>query len=114
MIENTEQPPEAPVPEVLNHENIVPEPIAPIENMTIEPRPPVQNMQPVQPVEPPMVQIPPEQQIFFQQQPQPPQPRPLTEVLGPGSFSFLQVRNYDYYDLGTVCAIQNAHIVKPR
>lgn len=97
MIDSTEHVQEAPVPEVLNHENVVPEPTIPpaIEAMTIEPRPPVQPMQPVQQVEQPLVQMPPEQQMYFQQQqqqqPQQPQTRPLTEVLGPGSFSFLQV-----------------------
>ncbi|KAI4463362.1 gpi-anchored protein [Holotrichia oblita] len=103
VIDSTEHVQEAPVSEVLNHENVVTEPTIPpaIEAMTIEPRPPVQPMQPVQQVEQPLVQsMPPEQQMYFQQQqqqqpPQPPQTRPLTEVLGPGSFSFLQDSELD-------------------
>ncbi|KRT80289.1 hypothetical protein AMK59_7361, partial [Oryctes borbonicus] len=91
--ENTEHVPEVQAPEVLNHENVVPEPaMPPMDALTIEPRPPV----PPMPVEAPLVQMPPEQQMYFQQQqPQQPQPRPLTEVLGPGSFSFLQDSELD-------------------
>lgn len=67
---------------------VVPEPLPqvqevlpPLETVTIEPsRPPV----PPQ-VEPPLEQMPPEQQIYYQQH------RPITEVLGTGSFYFLQV-----------------------
>lgn len=80
------------VPEVFNHEAMIPPPqqenMIPqqIESLTIEARaPPV----PVQvPVEPPMDQqtLPPEQ-LYYQQP-----PRPITEMLGTGSFYFLQVR----------------------
>lgn len=80
------------VPEVLNHEplavqeNVLP----PLESLTIEARPPMQ-------MEPPLEQqtLPPEQ-LYYQQP-----PRPITEMLGTGSFYFLQViRVYDSYFLG--------------
>lgn len=76
---------------VLNHEAMIPPPqqqqplpenvMPPIENLTIEARPPQL------PVEPPMEQqtLPPEQ-LYYQQP-----PRPITEMLGTGSFYFLQV-----------------------
>lgn len=77
----------APVPEMLNHEPIPqPEPpIGQIESLTIEAMPPVQ-------MEPPREQPLPPEQIYYQQQQQQP-PRPITEMLGTGSFFFLQVSN---------------------
>ena len=83
--------PEIVLSEVLNHEPIPapPEPMPPIETLTINPTPAVQSV----PLMPPVVQtatveqqLPPEQQLYYQQQ-----PRPITEVLGTGSFFFLQV-----------------------
>lgn len=81
----------APLPDVLNHEpillqqqqqqqeNVLP---PPIDSLTIEARGPV-------PVEAPMEQqaLPPEQ-LYYQQP-----PRPISEMLGGGSFYFLQVRD---------------------
>lgn len=67
-----------------------PESLPPLETMTIK-----QVMQPVsqlQPLEPNMEQIPPEQ-MFYQQPHQ--QPRPITEVIGGGSFFFLQDSELD-------------------
>lgn len=70
-------------PEVLNHEPLAaPENVMPpVESLTIEARPPMQ-------VEPPIEQqaLPPEQ-LYYQQP-----PRPITEMLGTGSFYFLQVK----------------------
>lgn len=74
----------APLSEGLNHEvlpphqeNVIP---PPIESLTIEARAPLS-------VEPPIEQqaLPPEQ-LYYQQP-----PRPITEMLGGGSFYFLQV-----------------------
>lgn len=80
----------APV-ETLNHEVVVPnqESLPTVEALTIEAAmPPVA---PVQQIEPSMEQLPPEQLFYQQQQP----PRPISEVLGTGSFFFLQESEID-------------------
>lgn len=79
-----------------------------IESLTVEPRPPAVHPQqpPIDPQPPIEPTLPPEQ-IYYPQvppqpqpqalpqsqpQPQPQPPRPITEMLGTGSFFFLQVR----------------------
>lgn len=76
----------APVPEMLDHEPLPPqEPlVGQIETLTIEAMPPVQ-------MEPPREQPLPPETIYYQQP-----PRPITEMLGTGSFFFLQV-SYHYH-----------------
>lgn len=63
--------------------------VPPVEGVQMEPaRPPV----PLQ-VEQPIEQLPPDQQIYYQQP-----PRPISEVLGTGSFFFLQDSELDTPD----------------
>lgn len=90
-----------PVEPVLNHEVILPQEQPPhslpiIESLTIESRPAVHPQQPPIEPQPPIEQALPPEQMFFQPVPPPPQPqpqppRPITEMLGTGSFFFLQV-----------------------
>lgn len=78
----------APIPDVLNHEPLVPQEavLPPLENLALDPRPPVQ-------VEPPLEQPLPPDQLYYQQP-----PRPITEMLGSGSFYFLQDSELDTPD----------------
>lgn len=92
-IEAVEQPAE------LNCNPVVPEVLQPppqevlpaLEAVTIEPPRP---LAPAPVEQAPMDQLPPEQQIYYQQPP----PRPITEVLGTGSFFFLQDSELDTPD----------------
>lgn len=75
------------VPQQIEHSE---EEIPPIESVSVDANRPV----PL-PIEHPLEQLQqPDQQMFYQQQP----PRPISEVLGPGSFHFLQDSELDTPD----------------
>ncbi|RZB77496.1 caprin -like [Asbolus verrucosus] len=100
----SEQPEAPPAETSVNHDPIAQqEPsqqLPPMEMLSIETLPPPMLQQPLAD-QPPMEQpLTPEQQMFYQQQQQqqPPQqqpPRPITEMLGTGSFFFLQESEID-------------------
>ncbi|XP_017782980.1 PREDICTED: caprin homolog [Nicrophorus vespilloides] len=89
---------------------IEPIPVQQLENMTMEVRPPPPMQQPIMEQPPPQQQPPQMEQqqpppvqmqppvpeaMYYQQPPPPPAPRPITEVLGNGSFFFLQDSELD-------------------
>ncbi|KAJ8971430.1 hypothetical protein NQ314_000686 [Rhamnusium bicolor] len=91
-----------PIEPVLNHEVVPPQEQQPtlsmpiIESLTIETRPAVHPQQPPVEPQPPIEQALPPEQIYFQPPPQPQPPRPITEMLGTGSFFFLQVSTLNF------------------
>ncbi|KAJ3658431.1 hypothetical protein Zmor_010168 [Zophobas morio] len=94
-----EQPEVPPAEAAVSHEPIAPqEPpqqLPPMEMLSIDALPPP--MMPQPPTEQPPLEQPlnPEQQLFYQQQQQQQPPRPITEMLGTGSFFFLQESEID-------------------
>lgn len=88
-VEEVAQEPElncALAPEMLPPQEPMLQVIPPMENLTIEPK--INPMPvPLSQVESTLEQQMPPPDLFYQQQP----PRPISEVLGPGSFFFLQV-----------------------
>lgn len=93
--EAIENVPEIPVTEV-NPEvmSTTQESLPPLENLTLKST--IQPVNQIQPIEPVIETIPTEPPIFYQQPHQP--PRPISEVIGTGSFFFLQESEIDTPD----------------